>query len=102
MIDFFIIFSRTGLVLFTYSITGVLKGDPISAFIQNILFEGKSGNESFLYNQYGMKWRLENQLGLVFAAVFHKIIVPNYLEELFNQVITSFLTKYEGRITSAT
>lgn len=102
MIDFFIIFSRTGLVLFTYSITGVLKGDPISSFLQNVLIEGRSGEKQFFFNQYGVKWRLENQLGLVFAAVFHKIIIPNYLEDLFDGVLESFCAQYEGKIQSAT
>lgn len=102
MIDFFIIFSKTGLVLFTYSITGALKGNPITNFIKNVLLEGRSGENSFSYNEYGIKWHLANEAGLIFAAVFHKLIVPVYLDELLSAVNDSFLSEFQSQLNSAT
>ena len=91
MIDFFIIFTKTGLVLFTHQITTALKGDPIGHFIRNILLEGKSGDRAFLFNEYGVKWQLANEFGLVFAAVYHKLLVPTYLDDLLQATLTAFI-----------
>ena len=100
MIDLFTIFTKSGLVLFTHQLTA-LKGNPIDELIRSVLLEGRSGEKAFTVDQYAIKWTLANEIGLVFAAVFHKILAPLYVDELLQLVMESFTKNFAERIPSA-
>mmetsp|Transcript_4308 Transcript_4308/g.5708 ORF Transcript_4308/g.5708 Transcript_4308/m.5708 type:complete len:92 (+) Transcript_4308:90-365(+) len=84
MIDLFIIFTKTGLVLFTHQLspTTSLKNDPVDGLIRDVILEGRSNDKAYVQDPYAVKWTLANELGLVFAAVYHKILAPLYVDEL--------------------
>lgn len=93
MLDHFSIFTRGGLVLFTFQLSA-LKGSPLDALIQTCLLQERSGETSFRYGQgasaYTLKWSFHNELGLVFVAVYHSLLQLLYVEELLEMVKTSF------------
>ena len=100
MIDLFTIFTKSGLVLFTHQLTS-LKGNPIDELIRSVLLEGRSGEKAFTVDQYAIKWTLANEIGLVFAAVFHKILAPLYVDELLQLVMHSFTKAFAAKIPTA-
>lgn len=48
MLDYFCIFTKGGVLLWTMSFTA-LKGDPVNALIRTCLLEDRTGETSFPY-----------------------------------------------------
>lgn len=103
MIDLFIIFTKTGLVLFTHQLSPTaIKGNPVEGLIRTVLLEGRSNEKAYVQDPYAIKWTLANEFGLVFAAVYHKILAPLYVDDLLAQVVKSFTKAHGSQIVNAT
>ncbi|CAI5509381.1 unnamed protein product [Closterium sp. Naga37s-1] len=94
MLDHFSIFTRGGLVLWTFQMTA-MKGSPIDALIQNCLLQERSGEKTFQYNAkdqsaYTLKWSFHNELGLVFVAVYQRMLQLLYVDDLLTAVRDEF------------
>lgn len=108
MLEQLLIFTRGGLILWTCKELGnALKGSPIDTLIRSCLLEERSGAASFNYDapgaSYTLKWTFHNELGLVFVAVYQKILHLLYVEDLlamvkreFSQVYDPTRTAYDG------
>ncbi|GAQ87478.1 signal recognition particle receptor [Klebsormidium nitens] len=98
MLDHFSIFTRGGLVLWTFQLTSALKGNPVDSLIRSCLLEERSGETSFSQGEYTLKWTFHNELGLVFVAVYQRILQLLYVEELLAAVKAEFAPTYkEGK-----
>eukprot|EP00243_Klebsormidium_subtile_P009562 TRINITY_DN481_c0_g2_i1.p1 TRINITY_DN481_c0_g2~~TRINITY_DN481_c0_g2_i1.p1 ORF type:complete len:634 (+),score=210.96 TRINITY_DN481_c0_g2_i1:112-2013(+) len=98
MLDHFSIFTRGGLVLWTFQLTTALKGNPVDSLIRSCLLEERSGETSFSQGEYTLKWTFHNELGLVFVAVYQRILQLLYVEELLAAVKAEFAPIYkEGK-----
>lgn len=85
MIDHFVIFSKTGTVLWSRTLCK-LSGDPVDTLINRVLMEDRSGEKKFVDAAYAMQWVFENKLDLVFVVVYQKILQLLYLDELLEGV----------------
>jgi hypothetical protein len=85
MIDLFIIFTKTGLVLFSHKLSEI-KGDPVDAFIKTVLLEERKGETTFTHESYAVRWNIRNDVGLIFAAVYHHMLTPPYVTDLLDAV----------------
>lgn len=98
MLDYFAIFTRGGLVLWTFQLTA-LKGNPINALIQTCLLQERSGQTSFQVGKdsaaYTLKWTFHNELGLVFVAVYQRILQLLYVDDLLSCVKNEFSVVYD-------
>ncbi|XVE97455.1 hypothetical protein REPUB_Repub03eG0021300 [Reevesia pubescens] len=79
MLEQLLIFTRGGLILWTCKELGnALKGSPIDTLIRSCLLEERSGASSYNYDapgaSYTLKWTFHNDLGLVFVAVYQRIL----------------------------
>jgi len=95
MLEQLLIFTRGGLVLWTCQELGkALKGSPIDALIRTCLLEERGGDSSFQYDAagagYTLKWRFHNELGLVFVAVYQRMLHLLYVDELLEKVMREF------------
>eukprot|EP00271_Cylindrocystis_brebissonii_P011620 TRINITY_DN29498_c0_g1_i1.p1 TRINITY_DN29498_c0_g1~~TRINITY_DN29498_c0_g1_i1.p1 ORF type:complete len:700 (-),score=166.60 TRINITY_DN29498_c0_g1_i1:365-2464(-) len=94
MLDNFSIFTRGGLVLWTSIHLSNLKGSPVDALIQTCLLQERSGEASFQHGKdaaaYTLKWTFHNELGLVFVAVYQRILQLLYVDELLALVKQEF------------
>ena len=75
MIDHFTIFTKGGLVLWSYT-QATIKGSPIDSLIRTALVEERSGENSFNFDQYSMKWTFANEFDLTFVVnnvFFHNL-----------------------------
>ena len=108
MIDFFTIFTKTGLVLWSHRVVDQpLKGDPVNSFIGDVLLEERSGDTVYFGKtpetaSYGVKWSLGNEAGLVAACVYQKLLAPLYVDELVRLVLEKFTDMFGTEIAAAT
>ncbi|PRQ46111.1 putative signal recognition particle protein Ffh [Rosa chinensis] len=104
MLEQLLIFTRGGLILWTCKELGnALKGSPIDTLIRSCLLEERSGAASYDYTApgaaYTLKWTFHNELGLVFVAVYQKILHLLYVDDLLAMVKQSFAEIYDPKRT---
>lgn len=102
MLEQLLIFTRGGLILWTCRELGnALKGSPIDTLIRSCLLEERSGAASYNYDApgaaYTLKWTFHNELGLVFVAVYQRILHLLYVEDLLAMVKHEFSEIYDPK-----
>ncbi|KAJ6742998.1 SIGNAL RECOGNITION PARTICLE RECEPTOR SUBUNIT ALPHA [Salix viminalis] len=102
MLEQLLIFTRGGLILWTCKELGnALKGSPIDTLIRSCLLEERSGAASYNYDapgaSYTLKWTFHNDLGLVFVAVYQRILHLLYVDELLAMVKHEFSQIYDPK-----
>ncbi|KAG7396476.1 hypothetical protein PHYBOEH_002242 [Phytophthora boehmeriae] len=101
MIDHFVIFSKTGTVLWSRTLCK-LGGDPVDNLINRVLMEDRAGEKKFIDDAYAMQWVFENKLDLVFVVVYQKILQLLYIEELLEIVKKDFIAMFPQQIANKT
>ncbi|KAG6609846.1 Signal recognition particle receptor subunit alpha [Phytophthora cinnamomi] len=101
MIDHFVIFSKTGTVLWSRTLCK-LGGDPVDNLINRVLMEDRAGEKKFIDDTYAMQWVFENKLDLVFVVVYQKILQLLYIEELLEIVKKDFIALFPQQIANKT
>ncbi|TYJ25196.1 hypothetical protein E1A91_A07G032200v1 [Gossypium mustelinum] len=104
MLEQLLIFTRGGLILWTCKELGnALKGSPIDTLIRSCLLEERSGAASYNYDapgaSYTLKWTFHNELGLVFVAVYQRILHLLYVDDLLALVRREFSEIYDPKMT---
>lgn len=106
MLEQLLIFTRGGLILWTCKELGnALRGSPIDALIRSCLLEERSADSAFNYDApgaaaYTLKWTFHNELGLVFVAVYQRILHLLYVDELLSAVRREFSQIYDPKRTA--
>ncbi|KAF8780287.1 hypothetical protein HU200_001965 [Digitaria exilis] len=103
MLEELLIFTRGGLILWSSCRAlgaAALKGSPIDALIRSCLLEERSGDASFSQDNYALKWTFHNDLGLVFVAVYQKILHLLYVDDLLAAVRREFAQIYDPKRTA--
>lgn len=100
MLEQLLIFTRGGLILWTCRQLGnALRGSPIETLIRSCLLEERSGSASYNYDApgaaYTLKWSFHNELGLVFVAVYQRMLHLLYVDDLLEMVKDEFSKIYE-------
>nr|GMD26818.1 signal recognition particle receptor subunit alpha-like [Ipomoea batatas] len=104
MLEQLFIFTRGGLILWTCQELGnALKGSPIDILIRSCLLEERSGSTYYNYDvpgaAYTLKWTFHNELGLVFVAVYQRILHLLYVDDLLTMVKKEFSKIYDPKRT---
>ncbi|KAL6558156.1 hypothetical protein OROMI_018506 [Orobanche minor] len=102
MLEQLLIFTRGGLILWTCRELGnALRGSPIDTLIRSCLLEERSGAASYNYDApgaaYTLKWTFHNELGLVFVAVYQRILHLLYVDDLLSMVKQEFSKIYDPK-----
>jgi len=97
MIELFTIFTKGGIVLWASSFAQV-TGRPINALIKAVLLEERSGTQSFISENYALKWSYDNTYDIIFAVVYQKILQLLYIDDLLETVKAAFISKYDKTI----
>lgn len=105
MLEQLLIFTRGGLILWTCKELGnALRGSPIDTLIRSCLLEERSGAASYNYDapgaSYTLKWTFHNELGIVFVAVYQRILHLLYVDDLLSMVKQEFSEIYDPKRTS--
>ena len=96
MIDFFCIFTTTGLVLWSKTFCEVV-GQPVNKLIKNVLLAERTNEKQFFDGQYVLKWSLNNDLGVVFVVVYQRVLQLPYIDDLLASVKRTFTATFEGQ-----
>ncbi|GFS31437.1 signal recognition particle receptor alpha subunit family protein [Actinidia rufa] len=104
MLEQLLIFTRGGLILWTCKELGnALKGSPIDTLIRSCLLEERSGAALYNYDApgaaYTLKWAFHNELGLVFVAVYQRILHLLYVDDLLDMLKREFSEIYDTKRT---
>ncbi|KAJ4709580.1 signal recognition particle receptor alpha subunit family protein [Melia azedarach] len=104
MLEQLLIFTRGGLILWTCKELGnALRGSPIDTLIRSCLLEERSGAASYNYDApgaaYTLKWTFHNELGLVFVAVYQRILHLLYVDDLLAMMKQAFSEIYDPKRT---
>ncbi|KAK8447048.1 hypothetical protein SEVIR_9G580400v4 [Setaria viridis] len=102
MLEELLIFTRGGLILWSSCRAlgaAALKGSPIDALIRSCLLEERSADASFSQDNYALKWTFHNDLGLVFVAVYQKMLHLLYVDDLLAAVRREFSQIYDPKRT---
>lgn len=103
MLEELLIFTRGGLILWSScrALGGAaLKGSPIDALIRSCLLEERSADASFSQDTYALKWTFNNDLGLVFVAVYQRMLHLLYVDDLLAAVRKEFSQIYDPKRVS--
>jgi signal recognition particle receptor subunit alpha len=104
MLEELLIFTRGGLILWSscraLGVSAALKGSPIDALVRSCLLEERSADASFQQDTYALKWTFSNDLGLVFVAVYQRMLHLLYVEDLLAAVRREFSQIYDPKRVS--
>jgi signal recognition particle receptor subunit alpha len=95
MLDLFTVLTSGGIVLFQKSPS--LHSAPIyliDSVISDVFMQGRSSEKEFAKDGFTVKWTFANELGLIFVAVYQKILELTWVDELLVTVKRAFLKAY--------
>lgn len=90
MLDFFVIFSKSGIVLFA-TVNDTIN-NLINKLIKHVILEDRRDNFSF--DNITLKYHLENEFDLVFVVGYQKILSLSYIDKFLDDVQLAFRDKF--------
>ncbi|XP_043229344.1 signal recognition particle receptor subunit alpha-like isoform X1 [Amphibalanus amphitrite] len=99
MLDFFVIFTKGGIVLWCFEGTKDLFAPSVNALVKSVLLQERTGISSFTDASWTLKYRLDNEFDLVFVVGFQKILQLSYVDKLLDDVQREFRDKFENLLT---
>lgn len=102
--DYFCVLTRGGVVLYSKSWTGALKGSPhpVDDLVSSVLLQDRLSLQTFNSSSYSMRWLLDNANRLVYVAVFNKFLgLPvSYTSDLLETASTAFSQMFREELAS--
>ncbi|RWS11768.1 signal recognition particle receptor subunit alpha-like protein [Dinothrombium tinctorium] len=90
MLDFFVIFTKSGIVLFT-TVNQAFNG-VINRLIKHVILEER--RERFTCDQLALEYRLDNEWELVFVVGYQKMLSLSYVDKFLDDVQLAFRDKF--------
>ena len=98
MLDLFTVLTTGGIVLFQRSqLTSSSSSAPrylIDRVISNVFMQERSSEKEYAEDGYTVRWTFANELGLIFVAVYQKILELTWVDELLVTVKKMFVKLY--------
>jgi signal recognition particle receptor subunit alpha len=102
MLDLFTILTSGGIVLFQKSQTSSSSHSAptylIDQVISNVFMQERSSEKEYAKDGYTIKWTFANELGLIFVAVYQKILELTWVDELLTSVKRMFVKLYADNL----
>ncbi|KAH8245354.1 hypothetical protein KR032_009497 [Drosophila birchii] len=100
MLDFVVIFTKGGVVLWNSNASGSSFASCINSLIRGVILEERNTEAKYFEEDHlAVQFKLDNELDLVYAAVFQKVIKLNYLDGFLADMQLAFKEKF-GSIPS--
>ncbi|KAH8258919.1 hypothetical protein KR038_003544 [Drosophila bunnanda] len=101
MLDFVVIFTKGGVVLWNSNASGSSFASCINSLIRGVILEERNTEAKYFEEDHlAVQFKLDNELDLVYAAVFQKVIKLSYLDGFLTEMQLAFKEKF-GSIPSA-
>ncbi|XP_073834956.1 signal recognition particle receptor alpha [Musca autumnalis] len=102
MLDFVVIFSKGGIVLWNCNATGENVTPCINSLIRSVILEERSTESKYFEeDNLALQFKLDNELELVFAVVYQKIIKLTYVDNFLIELQQAFKDKFGDQLSSA-
>ena len=92
MFDYFCIFTTGGVVLW-YKAFVELNFDLINQLIKDIMIEEKTAKNQFIFRDNIIKWKVANDINMVFTVVYKEVLHLTYVDELLDMIQAEFVKK---------
>ncbi|TDG44591.1 hypothetical protein AWZ03_008997 [Drosophila navojoa] len=97
MLDFVVIFTKGGVVLWNSNESGKSYASCINSLIRGVILEERNTESKYFEEDHlAVQFKLDNELDVVYAAVFQKVIKLNYLDNFLAEMQSAFHEKYSG------
>ncbi|XP_064538867.1 signal recognition particle receptor subunit alpha homolog [Drosophila montana] len=97
MLDFVVIFTKGGIVLWNSNESGKNYAACINSLIRGVILEERNTESKYFEEDHlAVQFKLDNELDVVYAAVFQKVIKLNYLDNFLADMQTAFQEKFGG------
>ncbi|XP_033170046.1 signal recognition particle receptor subunit alpha homolog [Drosophila mauritiana] len=95
MLDFVVIFTKGGVVLWHSNVSGSNFASCINNLIRGVILEERNTEAKYYEEDHlAVQFKLDNELDLVYAAIFQKVIKLNYLDGFLADMQAAFKEKY--------
>ena len=93
MLDFFVIFSKSGIVLFA-TVNQTINGwnQYVNKLIKNVILEDRT--ETLTTDSLAIQYRLDNEFQLVFVIGYQKMLSLSYVDKFLEQIQLAFRDKF--------
>ena len=99
MLDFFCIFTTGGLILWYKKYVATIKFEVlINNLIKNVLLDEKRTQEFYTVNGSVMRWRILNEVGLIFLVAYQEMFNVLYTDKLLEMVVDDFIGNHKSKI----
>jgi len=98
MLDFFTIFTKSGIILWYYSqdCLGVSKiKDSVNELIRSVILQERAGSQNFCHENVQMKHFRDNEFELIYVVGFQKNYTLSYVDKLIDDVHHKFRDMYK-------
>lgn len=92
MFDYFCIFTTSGVVLW-YKAFVEIKFDLINQLIKDIMIEEKTAKNQYTCKGSIIKWKIANELNLIFTVVYKEVLHLSFVEDLLDMIKIEFTKK---------
>ncbi|XP_062140753.1 signal recognition particle receptor subunit alpha homolog [Drosophila sulfurigaster albostrigata] len=95
MLDFVVVFTKGGVVLWNSNESGQNYSSCINSLIRGVILEERNTESKYFEEDHlAVQFKLDNELDLVYAAVFQKVIKLNYLDNFLTEMQLAFKEKF--------
>jgi len=90
MFDYFCIFTTGGVVLW-YKAFVEMQFDLINQLIKDIMIEEKSAKSQFITKGNIIKWKVANELNIIFTVVYKEVLHLSFVDDLLDLIKNEFI-----------
>ncbi|XP_017125584.1 signal recognition particle receptor subunit alpha homolog [Drosophila elegans] len=97
MLDFVVIFTKGGVVLWHSNASSSSFASCINSLIRGVILEDRNTEAKYFEeDNLAVQFKLDNELDLVYAAIFQKVIKLTYLDGFLSDMQVAFKDKFGG------
>uniref|UniRef100_A0A0A1X7P9 Signal recognition particle receptor subunit alpha homolog n=1 Tax=Zeugodacus cucurbitae TaxID=28588 RepID=A0A0A1X7P9_ZEUCU len=101
MLDYVVVFTKGGIILWDFNSSEITYSACINNLIRSVILEDRNTESKYFEeDNLAVQYRLDNELELVFAVVFQKVIKLNYLDAFLGELQQEFKRKFADVLAS--
>lgn len=102
MLDFVVVFTKGGVVLWNCNSTGQNVTACLNNLIRSVILEERSSESQYFEEEnLAIQFKLDNELDLVYAVVFQKVIKLPYVDVFLSDMQNVFKEKFSDTLMSS-
>ncbi|XP_053947797.1 signal recognition particle receptor subunit alpha homolog [Anastrepha ludens] len=95
MLDYVVVFTKGGIILWDNNSSEITYTSCINNLIRSVLLEERNAESKYFEeDNLAVQFKLDNELDLVFAVIFQKVIKLNYLDAFLSEMQQAFNRKF--------